>query len=264
MHQLSQELISRIASFVEREEDQSQVPLAYRVRNASKLPPYAAISKTWQYAIERLTFRKICLKSTELLYFSKILVGHRRACLAILQYEIVLPTYDDSRCAKFEDDNDKLHNNRVFTDAIHGLLRILNSWEGASARGLTPAYAIALNLYAPFSPMDGIHRGEEKYKDDKWQSDIGQRHDLWHHRYERSILRLLSSHDLPTVSSVWQFNGHLHYPRSIEPCAVAVIAAKLVKLRSVDLSLKDNEKRDRWLQLNDRDGESYCPSFGSI
>lgn len=256
MYQLPQELISHIAAFVEREDDQSQVPRAHRVQNPSKLPPYATISRTWQIAIEQLTFREIWLKSTELSYFLDTVVGHRRPVLAVLQYEIILPTYDDAKCAKFESDSDKHLNNQVFTDGIHGLFRVLKSWEDTVEGSLLSVYAISLNLYSPYSPMDGIHRGKEKYKDDKWQSDLGQRHDIWDHRYEHSVLRLFNTQDLPKVSSISQFSGYLHYPRSIEPYSIAAIAARLVNLRCVNWTLKDNEKKDAKMQKDDRNSES--------
>jgi len=110
MHQLPQELISHIATFLERDDDQSQIPLGYRVRSPSKFPPYATISRMWQYAIGRLTFQEISLKSTELPYFADTFVGHRRPFLSTLVYEIILPTYDDAKCAKFENENDKRLN----------------------------------------------------------------------------------------------------------------------------------------------------------
>jgi len=82
MERLSQELIFRIASFLERSEDQSDIPLCLREKTQSKLLPYATLSREWQYAIEYRTFRVIRLKSPELPYFSQVLSGHRRAFLS--------------------------------------------------------------------------------------------------------------------------------------------------------------------------------------
>ena len=91
MECLPQELISRIASFLERSEDQSDISLGLRQKTQSKLPPYATLSREWQYAIESRTFREIRLKSPELPYFSQVLTGHRRAFLSYLAYDVVLP-----------------------------------------------------------------------------------------------------------------------------------------------------------------------------
>lgn len=256
MDQLPQELISHIATFLEREDDQSHVPLLFRRREPSKLPPYATISRKWQYAIERLTFPEIWLKSTEMDYFSETMLAHRRRSLAVLQYEIVLPTYGEARCAKFETDDEKRLNNECFTDAIHALFRVMKSWEGTEGpETLHHTQAICLNLYAPYSPMDGIRRGPEKYKKDKWSSGIGERDDLWEHRYEHSVLRLSNSRDLPSLSSISELYGNLHYVRSIEPRSIVEILAKLDNLKSVRVTLKENEKKDRQMQQDDRKGK---------
>lgn len=256
MHQLPQELISHIATFLEREDDQSHVPLAHRVRTPSKLPPYATISRQWQYAIERLTFPEIWLKSTETNYFSETMVAHRRRSLAVLHYQIVLPTYGEAKCAKFETGLDKRLNNECFSDAIHALFRVMKSWEGTERQETPqPTQAICLNLYAPYSPMDGTHRGPEKYEMDKWWSGVGKRHDLWERRYEHSVLRLLHPQDLPSLLSISRLCGNLHYIRSIEPRSIVAILAKLDNLQSVNIKLKDNEKKDRQMQQDDRKGK---------
>ncbi|KAK4691316.1 hypothetical protein P7C71_g5656, partial [Lecanoromycetidae sp. Uapishka_2] len=262
MHQLPQELISHIATFVKRKDDQSQAPLGHHPQGPSKLAPYATISRIWQYAIERLTFQRIGLKSTELSYFSDIVVSHRRRYLAYLHYEIILPTYSEARCAKFENDHDKHMNNEVFTDACVGLLRILKSWESPSSNSSQRAYAITLNLYAAFSPMDDGHRGQEKDPKDKSQSAVNKREDLLDHRYEHSVLRLLKTQDLPTVSTISEFWGDLHEPRSIEPSSVAAIAASFVNLRAIFWTLKDNEKKDTRMRLDDR--ENFARDLSTI
>ena len=127
MDRLPQELISHSATFIEREDDQSHVPLLLRSREPSKLPPYATVSRKWQYAIERRTFLETWLKSTELDYFSETMIARRRRSLAVLQYEIVLPTYGEAKCAKLETDDDKRLSNECFTDAIHALFRMMKS-----------------------------------------------------------------------------------------------------------------------------------------
>ena len=255
MHRLPQELISHIATFLEREDDQSHVPFAHRVQTPSKLPPYATISRQWQYAIERLTFPEIWLKSTEINYFSEMMIARRRRSLAVLHFEIILPTYGEAKCAKFETEGDKKLNNESFTDAVHALFRVMKSWEGTERQETPqPTQSICLNLYAPYSPMDGYHRGPEKYNKDKWSSDIGERYDLWEHRYEHSVLRLLHPEDLPCLSSIAELYGNLHNARSVEPRSIVAILAKLDKLQSVNIELKDNEKKDRQMQQDDRKG----------
>lgn len=245
MHQLPQELISHIATFIEREDDQSHLPFDQRVRTPSKLPLYATISRQWQYAIERLTFPEIWLKSTDLDYFSETMVAHRRRSLAVLHYTIVLPTYEKAKRAKFETPDDQRVNNECFSDAIHGLFRLIKLWENPEGQDTPlPTQVICLNLYEPYSRMD--------YGSEKHRKDNGERYDLWEHRYEHSVLRLLHPEDLPSLSSIWELSGNLHFFRSIEPRSIAAILAKLNYLHSVMISLKDNEKNDRQMQQNDR------------
>jgi hypothetical protein len=72
-----------------------------------ELTKYVTVSRLWQYAIERRTFLKIQLKSTDLLAFSNIFVENRRAGLTELSYSVILPTYSDYQCARFEREKDK-------------------------------------------------------------------------------------------------------------------------------------------------------------
>jgi hypothetical protein len=50
----------------------------------SGLAKYVAVSRPWQYAIERRTFRNIHLESIDLLAFSSTLVDHHPATLTEL------------------------------------------------------------------------------------------------------------------------------------------------------------------------------------
>lgn len=243
MSNLSPELLSHIAFFLEREEDQSHIPLLLRQRVHSQLPPYACISRQWQYAIERRTFQSLRVKSTELTYFTKIVVGHRRRFLTSLKYDVVLPSYTDSACARFERESEQAANSEAFTATIHALFKSLKSWEGNDSGRTQDTGSVALGITA-YSPTDGHHRGEEKYKEDQKQCDLGQRSDLWDERYEHSYLQLLHMQDLPTLSSISALNAHANSPRSVEPGSIATLAVKLPNLRSIDWDLKDNEKKD--------------------
>ena len=87
---------------------------------------YVTVSRSWQYAVERRTFRRIKLKSTDLEFFRNTFVGHRRAALADLSYDVILPTYSDHQCARFETEEDKRSNNEALTEAIHGLFFVMH------------------------------------------------------------------------------------------------------------------------------------------
>ncbi|KAL9605308.1 MAG: hypothetical protein Q9179_001482 [Wetmoreana sp. 5 TL-2023] len=162
MDRLPQELLTHIASFVERGDDQSGVGFLQRKKTVSKLPLYATISSKWQLAIESRTFRSLRLTSPELPYLAQVLTGYRRGFLSNLAYDIVLPTYTDNRCAKFEAREDMERNNQSFTYAVYALFQFLNTWEKES-------HSLSLDLSDIYSPMDRFHRGLDKYEEDKEQ-----------------------------------------------------------------------------------------------
>ncbi|KAL8916579.1 MAG: hypothetical protein Q9172_006244 [Xanthocarpia lactea] len=241
MDRLPQELITHVASYIEREDDQSHLGFLFHQKMPSKLPPYATLSRRWQLAIESRTFRSLRLTNHELPYLAQVLVGHRRLFLSDLAYDIVLPTYDDKACAKFETKEDMERNNQVFTDAIHTLFQFLKAWEDAGAT--MESCHLSLHLSDVYAPMDGRHRGLEKYEQDKEQWYSNKRSDLWGHRYEHSILRLLEHPPLPTLSILSSFQMSLYEDRIIEPKSAVRLANKLSGVRTVALHLSDNEKK---------------------
>ena len=70
---------------------------------------------------------------------------------------------------------------------MHSLLQVLKSWEGGTSEeddrkdrptAIQPR-SIQLDLADVYSPMDGIHRGREKFEEDREQHELGKRHDVW-------------------------------------------------------------------------------------
>ena len=227
----SPELIALTLSFLDREE----------------LVKYVTISRSWQYAVERWTFQTIHLKSTDLDVFRDIVVGHRRATLADLSYDVILPTYSDHRCARFETEEDKRDNNEALTEAIHGIFSILHSWNQGTAHGKgiskqTRSISFKLNAY---SPMDVDHRENVDVEDQRFQAQLaGGRKDLFEHRYEHSFLRVLRLAELPVLLQVTSFYAEeLCYSRRIEGASLAGIAAKSPNLERIVWAVNDNEKR---------------------
>lgn len=202
------------------------------------------------------------MKRPELPYFSQVLTGHRRAFLSYLAYDVVLPAYGEKQCAKFETQKDKGDNSRAFTHAMHSLFQVLKSWEGVTSKedhrkdrptAIRPR-SIQLDLSDVYSPMDGIHRGREKFEEDREQHELGKRHDLWEHRYEHAFLQLLESPSLPTLSQISSFRVYAHHPRRVEPRSAVLLASKLKDLERISWALADNEKKDQHLQQQNRYG----------
>lgn len=80
-------------------------------------PALAAISRPWP--LNDTTFRKLRLRSTDLDHFQDIVHYGRRRYVNVIDYHIILPAYsDDVRC-RFEREDDRQANDKVFTSAIH-------------------------------------------------------------------------------------------------------------------------------------------------
>lgn len=261
---LSQEIIALVASYLQRWEHEDRADTSERGR--ALLPAYATISQSWQYAIECQIFREIAVKSTEIEDFSRIVVNHRRKQLRRLELNVILPTYTDKACAKFETEKDKQCNNQVFTKAIKDLLALLRSWHDEfqtigndSDAPINPSLRLCIGDC--YSPKDCRYRGWEKYQEDYHEWEFGRRHDLFQHRYESSLLQLESIEriqEIPQISSFHRSPSN----RNIEPRSLAIIASKFPNLDSFRWRLKDNEKIDPRLRQQTRFGGSLLQCFG--
>ena len=255
---LSQEIINLVASYLQQWEHEDRANSSERGR--ALLPAYATISQSWQYAIEGQTFRDITVKSTEIDDLSRIVVNHRRKMLRRLELNVILPTYTDKACAKFETEMDKQSNNQVFTKAIKDLLALLRSWHNkfqmtGNDSDATIEQPLRLCIGDCYSPKDCRYRGWENYQEDILEWEFGRRHDLFQHRYESSFLQLESLEgiqEIPQISSFHRSAGS----RNIEPRSLAIIACKFPNLDSFRWRLRDNERRDPRSRQQTRFGES--------
>lgn len=225
---------------------------------------YATVSKSWQLAVERCTFRKIHLKSTELDRFEDIfVVRHRRAALAVLSYDIILPTYSIHQCARFETKEDKRLNNEALMESLHRIFSLLHSWyeqELMADDNTTPAFretrSITFKLNA-YSPMDVDRRKNVDVEEERHQSTLaGGRADLFEHRYEHSYLRVPEVAELPELLRVTAFHAEeLCYNRRIEGSSLAEIANKLPNSEEIVWAVNDDEKRYPEIRQQHRQGK---------
>ncbi|KAL9034843.1 MAG: hypothetical protein Q9214_006859 [Letrouitia sp. 1 TL-2023] len=211
MESLPQELITHIASFI-------------------------------RLAIEAQTFRHIRLTNLETDKVSPFLIDHRISCINEIEYEIILPEYDDEHCAKYETEEDMEQNNITFTHAISSLFDLLESWKGLRSRPKLGFGSFKISLSECYSPMDGRHRGRDQYEEDKEMCDLGKRNDLWEHRYEHSNIHLLEHPEIPILSFVSAFEIGPELTRRIEPSAAVALARKLPNIKSIRWYLNDNER----------------------
>jgi hypothetical protein len=231
MQNLPAETIDSIVGFIELKE----------------LSRYSALSTYFQSAVERRTHESITLKSTELDSFTKIFSSsRRRAILSNLLYQVILPKYDHRYYDRYERKSDRNANNRVYTEAIKSLFRLLSAWQDDSNSsqlkdGFNPR-GIALEIRA-YSPSDKPHRSDEDGAI-RLVSPGGDC-DLEHRRYKRSFLRVLETENIPAVSFIKSFSiftweeGDVRF---VEPSTVASLAGLMPGLERFDWTLPDNEK----------------------
>jgi len=201
-------------------------------------PLLATVSRDWQLAIERQSFRHIYVKSTELEIFRQFVTGHRRRFVQSVRYTIILPDYTAEAATQFEREADRQTNNVAFTAALYRLFQILQSWGTASDSG--SAYSIDVIIEDIYSPMDYGRRdlgrpvpcGEVRPAEGGDRETASPR-DLLQYRYMYSLLCLTPSMDLPVVPAVRSFSGNPGRPngRMIASESALGLVTKLPTLR---------------------------------
>ncbi|KAI1074275.1 hypothetical protein F5B20DRAFT_563970 [Whalleya microplaca] len=205
-------------------------------------PALATISRRWQGAIERHTFREISANSTELERFRDIVQHDRRRYVKKLNYLIILPAYSEDARARFEREEDRQANDEGFTTAIHCLFHILKVWDvhkdGYIEFSIKDVYSISDH---EFLVASSVNKGNNTLYPWGFRTDGSTARrvvdlEAWRHKY--SYLRLLRSSELPIVHVVTSFETRPFTRRICDRVAID-IAAKLPNLL------------DTWLKFND-------------
>jgi hypothetical protein len=225
MESLPPELISRVVDYIIPDKPAGRHP---RV----SLAPYATVDRRWQVIIERHTFSEICINTTKRLGEFQRLVSttHRRASLRIIVLLVELELYNEKARARFETDEERQRNNKIFTTTISTLFRTLSGWSDIAG--------IHLDIKAQ-SPSDYLalkSKGEIKQRLRAAKSRVD---DLLSQRYERSYLeffRTTTDSECPPVSAIASLSiqglGKERQRAGVE-CVYCVKAAA-VKLRAAD------------------------------
>ncbi|KAI0014330.1 hypothetical protein F4779DRAFT_5747 [Xylariaceae sp. FL0662B] len=199
------------------------------------LAALATLSRRWQGAIERQTFREISVKSTstDLERFRDIVQHNRRRYARKLNYLIVLPAYSEDARARFEREEDRRANDDVFTTAIHRLFHILKFWDvgkdGYIEFLIKDVYSTSDHEFLVHALFPKRRQAVNLWGFRTDGSAARRVVDLWAWRYMYSYLRLLRSSDLPVVpviTSFWTFP----FTRRICDRVAIDIAAKLPNL----------------------------------
>ncbi|KAH6973569.1 hypothetical protein BKA56DRAFT_634630 [Ilyonectria sp. MPI-CAGE-AT-0026] len=247
MDRLPQEIYNEIGTCFADEEENPRYVLSSPL--TVERPALATISRPWQQAIEKQTFRKLRLRSTDLDRFEKTVTGSRRRFLSGIRFVIVLPGYPAEARGRFERETDRQANDKAFTDAVNGLFRILGSWD-EGRDGLETGYSIQLDIEAVYSPTDDFHNGSRGAPRRIERLDVAEleneeevrRRDLQDRRFQYSYIQLLHPAELPVVRAIAGFNTTV-MKRTLAHRTAVDIAAKLPNLRSGNWLMDDTEQR---------------------
>ncbi|KAJ2891387.1 hypothetical protein MKZ38_000513 [Zalerion maritima] len=206
-------------------------------------PALATISRQWQRAIERHTFRNIRLRSTDLDRFQDVVQQDRRRYVHAIDYLVILPTYGGEERCRFEREVDRQANDEAFTAAIYGLFYRLESWD-VSKDGHIRLYLrdIYSNADHPSLRRSCSSRELKNFLrvDRTRRSNLTV--DLWRWRFRYSYLRLLRASELPLVPIVNSFYT-CATTRNICDRVSIDMAARLPNLREASWRMNDWEIR---------------------
>ncbi|KAI5464119.1 hypothetical protein BGZ63DRAFT_401097 [Mariannaea sp. PMI_226] len=247
MDRLPQEIYNEIGSYFADSDEQSRYVLSSPL--AAKRSVLSTISRPWQRAFEKQTFRKLRLKSTDLGKFDKIVTGNRRRFVRSIQYIIILPEYPLDARGSFERGADRQANDKAFTNAIKGLFATLGSWDDERP-GKDSRYSIKLEIEAVYSPTDdsasdsrGAPRRIERLEAvEPGNCEEASRRDLQDRRFQYSYIQLLNPDELPVVPAITSFNTNV-MKRTLAHRTAVDIAAKLPNLRNGNWLMDDAELR---------------------
>lgn len=109
------------------------------------LVPYACVSREWQLAFERLTFRTVVVRSNQLSRFKKHVIAHRMAYLRMLHFIIMVP-----KCHPNDGVDKRRRDSRALTKNFKDLWSLLRFIEDSSAT----RQALKLRLRLSAQPSD--------------------------------------------------------------------------------------------------------------
>ncbi|KAI1383972.1 uncharacterized protein F4822DRAFT_57269 [Hypoxylon trugodes] len=214
----------------------------------SAFPALSTVSRKFQLAVERYTFKSLHLDThnLELDTFERILTPRQRRYLRYLELDIVLPSYPRELFFEYETDEDRRTNNKAATAMFRRVFNILAADQKQNMASSTPY--IDLEIYGSYSPSE--------IRDRRPNQDFGL--DLLDGRFQFSLLSLTSDAinfpPLPCVRSFWI--GH-RISRMWSPQVAVLLSSKMVNALEISWDLfqsSDNWGRYYYLDQIYRDG----------
>ena len=207
--------------------DDHAASASYSSSNA--LAPYATISRRWQRAVERHTFRTLYLSSERLEDLATIVGAHehRQAHVRVITLHVALAAYDRRQGKDKESEEDGSRATRVFTSTIQEFFQILSPWNDGGERedATRGIHGIHLELLVE-SPSDES-RGSRSRRSRSPPTTRRARASVAHLEVPRR--------DLPRVSMVTALTCS---GRHIETSSMLLLVSKLPNLQVLDTEIE--------------------------
>ncbi|KAG8164414.1 hypothetical protein KVR01_006332 [Diaporthe batatas] len=218
MERLPQEIVAKVAEYLPR-----------KYKGKLIRPALATLSRSWQYAIETLTFRNLVITSDRLQNFCASIASHptRRRFVRLIFFAIILPTYSDEDCANYETADDRAANNLAFSRHLSALLQELSQWPADSE--------LKLELYT-YSPTDNAVHDPKKVYSDRNEPAMGRRLDLFRERYSQSYISFTRPPTVvvPRVTSfLMRMEPWMEHDRKLDPSSWVALTAALPGLERI-------------------------------
>lgn len=219
MERLPPELAAKIAKYLPKEHEGKKIR-----------PALATLSRSWQYAIEQLTFKTLFIKSYDLEDFCTVFSSNttRHRFLQYLALDIILPRSVLDERARYETADDRAVNNSVFHSSVLALLQELSQWpDGCVLR-------ISIDVY-PF--MDRRYRDQDELENQPYKAFEVPRNNIFIKRDSQSYIRLTGAFPvtIPCVTSFHAQPGFKH----LDPGSLVAMTAAFPKLESIDWPFED-------------------------
>lgn len=290
MANLPEELIANIISHVLGQ--QTDGLAAYWHDNGEchrpSLARYAAVSRSWQARIEPRTFAYITLTPARVASplavqaLSPIRVQH---FVRTVKAVVLLPPYAEDARTRREDSEEKLANDRAFTDFIRNIFALLSSplpaveqplgnpgGDNAGDARQQEQQGFGLPAYRPkikFCMTAGCVSDKEDLAGRRYRKNVKaiSTGDIFEARYESSYLDLSpaagrtvrdEAEALPQLLCISDFYVQATQApgrRLFAPRALCLLASRMPGLNGITWDLCDNEKRDLALRKGLRAGK---------
>ena len=202
------------------------------------LVPYACVSRDWQLTFERLTFRKVVVRSSQVSRFKEYVVGHRMTSLHKLSFKIIIPNSD-----RFHSIGGIQRDNRAFTQSIKDLWALLKCIED----GCHMPQALKLRVRLSAQPSDPARRFPSNLLDflnDRNLEEVDQPNRFAKISNQLPLKLMRIPEDLPPLHWVDGFS-FVQTDRSIHSAALRRLASRFQDLTYFKLRLWEDSTQTR-------------------